>query len=129
MQPILPTGDRLTEDAENSSFRDRNRSVSWLISVNGNNAFSAHAQFHDIEASSDGGKKAIVWETGAITHLPCKAAANSGPSTAKYLELAGQLTAAARTSAPLITRSGAPCPVSGYGPAGVIMMDPRRVGG
>ncbi|WP_326619600.1 hypothetical protein OHA57_30795 [Streptomyces anulatus] len=49
MQPILPTGDRLTEDTENSSFTDRNRSVSCLISVNGNNAFSAHAQFHDIE--------------------------------------------------------------------------------
>lgn len=49
MQPILPTGDRLTEDTENFSLTDRNRSVSCLISVNGNNAFSAHAQFHDIE--------------------------------------------------------------------------------
>ncbi|MBQ1112159.1 hypothetical protein AB0G82_14105 [Streptomyces anulatus] len=38
-------------------------------------------------------------------------------------------SAEARTSAPVITRSGAPCPVRGYGPAGVIMMDPRRVGG
>ncbi|MFE1369878.1 hypothetical protein ACFW84_37350 [Streptomyces anulatus] len=100
VQPILPTGDRLTEDTESFSFTDRNRAVSCLIHVNGNTAFSAHARFHDIEeiiewSSFDRlkpdpiriGKKAIVWETGAITYFPCKAAANSGPSTAKYLEL------------------------------------------
>ncbi|WP_143663809.1 hypothetical protein [Streptomyces sp. rh34] len=100
VQPILPTGERLKQDADDFHFTDRNRSASCLIYINGNNAFDAHADFEDneelIEWSSfdelkpdsvDIGKKAIVWDTGAITYFPCKATANSEPPIAKYLEL------------------------------------------
>ncbi|MFE2974420.1 hypothetical protein [Streptomyces sp. NPDC059258] len=100
VQPILPTGKQLTQDTEGFSFTDRDRSISCLIDVDGKNGFSAHARFEDVEDviewssfnrlkpdSIHVGKKAIVWDTGAITYFPCKATANSGASTAKYLQL------------------------------------------
>ncbi|MGW8981648.1 hypothetical protein ACWGQ9_03195 [Streptomyces parvus] len=100
VQPLLPTGDHLTQDTEEFSFTDRNRSVSCLIDVDGTKGFGAHARLEDVEdviewSSFDRlkpdsvriGKKAIVWNTGAITYFPCKATANSSPSTAKYLQL------------------------------------------
>ncbi|WP_146065950.1 hypothetical protein [Streptomyces sp. SM13] len=100
VQRILPTGDQLTQDTEDFFFTDRDRSISCLIGVDGMRGFGAHARFEDIEdiiewSSFDQlkpdsvhvGKKAIVWNTGGITYFPCKAKANSGPSTAKFLQL------------------------------------------
>ncbi|MCI4046136.1 hypothetical protein [Streptomyces sp. TRM75563] len=100
VQRILPTGDQLTQDTEDFFFTDRDRSISCLIRVDGGRGFSAHARFEDVEdiiewSSFDRlkpdsvhvGKKAIVWNTGGITYFPCKATVDSGPSTAKYLEL------------------------------------------
>ncbi|MYV63439.1 hypothetical protein GTW37_33875 [Streptomyces sp. SID4931] len=100
VQSILPTGDRLTHDADIFYFAERKKSSNCLVYVNGNDAFSAFAKFQDDEFGFDWssfdrlkpdpvriGKKAIAWDTGAITYFPCRATANSGPSTARYLEL------------------------------------------
>lgn len=100
VQPYIIPGEKMTQDADTFYFAERKRSASCLIHVDGKSAFSAFARFQDDKLGFDWssfdrlkpnpvkiGEKGIVWNTGARTYFPCKATANSDPSTAKYLEL------------------------------------------
>ncbi|MFI7082300.1 hypothetical protein ACIBUR_01665 [Streptomyces anulatus] len=100
VQPYIISGEKMTQDADTFYFAERKRSTSCLIHVDGKSAFSAFARFQDDKLGFDWssfdrlkpnpvkiGEKGIVWNTGARTYFPCKATANSAPSTAKYLEL------------------------------------------
>ncbi|WP_326702920.1 hypothetical protein [Streptomyces cyaneofuscatus] len=100
VQPFLPKGDRLSQDADAFRFSERKRFASCLIHVDGNSAFSARATFEENEALLEWssfdrlkpdtvhiGKKGIVWNTGARTYFPCKTPGDSDTSTANYLEL------------------------------------------
>ncbi len=96
----LPVGDETKQDTDPFYFSERRRSVNCLIYVDGNSGFRASAKLEDDEGFTEWstyesanpepiavGKKGIVWDTGAATHVACEPTASSGPSTGKFLRL------------------------------------------
>ncbi|MDW4899301.1 hypothetical protein RB625_12865 [Streptomyces californicus] len=100
VQPLMPAGNKISQDIKSFYFTDRISRTRCKLYVDGRYAFGAHAKFPRFEEDVDwsswekykpdpvrAGKKAIVWDTGAASYLPCKPLPGAGPSTATRMEL------------------------------------------
>ncbi|MFJ6510060.1 hypothetical protein ACIQMO_23095 [Streptomyces sp. NPDC091406] len=108
VQPLLPVGDTLKEDTDPFRFSETKRFVSCLLYVDGNDGLHAWAKVEDDETFTERntyesadpdpipvGRKGIVWNTGATTHISCHPAENTEPLPGKYLRLSVELSGAA----------------------------------
>ncbi|MFG3404939.1 hypothetical protein [Streptomyces sp. NPDC048142] len=108
VQPLLPAGDTLKEDTESFRFSERKRFVNCLLYIDGNDGFHAWAKVEIDESFTERntygsadpdpipvGRRGIVWNTGATTHISCRPAENTDPLSGKYLRLSIELSGAA----------------------------------
>ncbi|MFI8007525.1 hypothetical protein [Streptomyces sp. NPDC086010] len=99
VDPLLPAGDAITQRVDPFYYSEHVRSLSCLVYVDGNYGFKAFATRKDSESeidwssweqahpkTTDAGKKAISWDKGAVSYIPCKPT-NSSPSFGTYVEL------------------------------------------
>ncbi|MFD4023754.1 hypothetical protein ACFWRV_09580 [Streptomyces sp. NPDC058576] len=100
VQPLLPQGDKLSQEIDPFQFAEHNSSTSCILYVDGNYGFRAFADFEDEEDFIDWsswaarkpdsvrtGVKGIAWDTGAASYVPCRPLPGAGPSTGKFVEL------------------------------------------
>ncbi|MGW9299839.1 hypothetical protein ACWHA3_03290 [Streptomyces cyaneofuscatus] len=107
VQPLLPKGKAIKQEAGGFQFSERVRYKSCILYVDGNYGFRAFATFEDEEDSIDWsswdarrpdeipvGRKGIAWNTGAATYIACKPVTGTGPSSAEFMELRIHLSGA-----------------------------------
>ncbi|MEU3832266.1 hypothetical protein [Streptomyces microflavus] len=107
VQPLLPNGEEIKQEAGEFQFSERVRYKSCTLYVDGNYGFRAFATFEDEEGSIDWsswdalgpdkvpvGRKGIAWNTGAATYVACKPVTGTGPSSAEFMELRIHLSGA-----------------------------------
>ncbi|MFI1224514.1 MULTISPECIES: hypothetical protein [unclassified Streptomyces] len=100
VQPLIPVGEKLSQDVDPFQFDEHNSSVSCILYVDGDYGFRAFANFEDEEEFIDWsswsahkpdsvrtGEKGIAWDTGAASYVPCRPLPGTGPSTGKFVEL------------------------------------------
>ncbi|MFJ1800984.1 hypothetical protein [Streptomyces sp. NPDC088180] len=108
VHPLLPAGDTLEEDTDSFRFSERKRFVSCLLYIDGNDGFHAWAKVEEDETFTERntyesadpdpisvGRKGIVWNTGATTHISCPPAESTDSLPGKYLRLSVELSGTA----------------------------------
>ncbi|MFJ6888680.1 hypothetical protein ACIQRC_28065 [Streptomyces californicus] len=104
VQPLLPVGDNLREDSDPFRFSERKWFVSCLLYIDGNDGFHAWAKMEDAETFAERelyesadpdpiplGRKGLVWNTGATTHIACRPTESADLFPGKYLRLSVEL--------------------------------------